>query len=113
MNNLLSTKINVTNTAIKKIKSILSYKNNIGYNFRVLVTNGGCSGLKYDFTLDKNINDNDFILRQSNIVILIDNNSLNYLHGGLIDYIENINKSYFFISNIKYNNKCNCGMSFN
>ncbi|MCV2508347.1 MAG: iron-sulfur cluster assembly accessory protein [Candidatus Lightella neohaematopini] len=113
MSNLLLTKINVTNAAIKKIKSILSYKNNIGYNFRVFVTNGGCNGLKYDFTLDKNINDNDYILKQSNILILIDNNSLNYLNGGSIDYIENINKSYFFIKNIKYNNKCNCGMSFN
>ncbi|MCV2524835.1 MAG: iron-sulfur cluster assembly accessory protein [Candidatus Lightella neohaematopini] len=112
MRNLLLTKINVTNSAIKKIKSILNYKNNIGYNFRVFVTHGGCSGLKYDFTLDKNINDNDHILKQSNILILIDNNSLNYLSGGLIDYVENVNKSYFFISNIRYNNKCNCGMSF-
>ncbi|MCV2502116.1 MAG: iron-sulfur cluster assembly accessory protein [Candidatus Lightella neohaematopini] len=112
MRNLLLTKINVTSSAIKKIKSILNYKNNIGYNFRVFVTHGGCSGLKYDFTLDKNINDNDHILKQSNILILIDNNSLNYLSGGLIDYVENVNKSYFFISNIRYNNKCNCGMSF-
>ncbi|MCV2525760.1 MAG: iron-sulfur cluster assembly accessory protein [Candidatus Lightella neohaematopini] len=113
MNNLSSTKINITNAAINKIKSILSYKNNIGYNFRVFVTDGGCNGLKYDFTLDKNINDDDYIIKQSNILILIDNISLSYLTGGLIDYVENINKSYFFISNIKYNNKCNCGMSFN
>ncbi|QJC35152.1 iron-sulfur cluster insertion protein ErpA [Enterobacteriaceae endosymbiont of Donacia proxima] len=100
--------ISLTNKAAKKIKS-LNHKN---MNFRVFIIGGGCSGFKYDFVLDEKIKKNDFLIKTLGINIIIDEISLQYLSGSVIDYIENIEEEKFIIKNPYMKNKCNCGYSF-
>ncbi|QJC33161.1 iron-sulfur cluster insertion protein ErpA [Enterobacteriaceae endosymbiont of Donacia clavipes] len=107
-NKLINESIILTKKAAKKIKT-LCYKN---INFRVFIIGGGCSGFKYDFTLDKNIRKNDVVINIFGINILIDKISIQYLYGSIIDYIENIEESKFVIKNSNMKNTCSCGSSF-
>ncbi|QJC33561.1 iron-sulfur cluster insertion protein ErpA [Enterobacteriaceae endosymbiont of Donacia provostii] len=100
--------ITLTNKAAKKIKTI----NHENINFRVFIIGGGCSGFKYDFILDKKIKKHDLLIKSLGVNIIIDEISLQYLSGSIIDYTESIEESKFIIKNTYFKNKCNCGYSF-
>ncbi|KAF0708108.1 iron-sulfur cluster assembly 1, mitochondrial [Aphis craccivora] len=53
------------------------------------------------------------IINQENIFLIIDPISLQYLKGGEIDYIENLEGSKFIVNNPNAKNTCGCGSSFN
>ena len=47
--------INVTDTAVRQLKTLLESKpDSSGKGLRVQIAKGGCSGLQYEMTLDKN-----------------------------------------------------------
>ena len=56
--------INFSKKAVERIGQLLSKKPH-GTFFRIAVKGGGCSGFKYDFTFDANIEKNDLV--QKNI----------------------------------------------
>jgi iron-sulfur cluster insertion protein len=111
MKNFIS-QIKITKSALLQIKSLLFDKKEKNIKFRVYITGGGCSGFQYGFKFEKYINKKDIIIKQSNIKIIIDPISLQYLIGGEIDYIENLNGSRFIINNPNAKSKCSCGTSF-
>ena len=51
-------KIEFTDSALKQIDRIINNSNNKKY-FRISVKGGGCSGFKYNFSFDENVNKND------------------------------------------------------
>ena len=99
--------INFTEKAVEKINQLIS-KKPLGTFFRIAVKGGGCSGFKYDFSFDTNIDNNDH--KHKNIVI--DNSSLDLLKGSKIDYSSELIGSSFKISNPKTKSSCGCGISF-
>ena len=99
--------INFSKKAVEKINQLIAKKPN-GTFFRIAVKGGGCSGFKYDFTFDKNIDAND--LTQQNVVV--DKSSLDLLKGSEIDFAEELIGSSFKISNPKTKSSCGCGVSF-
>ncbi|WP_226856626.1 iron-sulfur cluster insertion protein ErpA [Buchnera aphidicola] len=113
MKNIINNHIQLTKTAIKKIKSFILIKKNKNLKFRIYILGGGCSGFQYQFTFDENINKNDMLINQENICLIIDPISLQYLKGGKIDYVENLEGSKFIVYNPNAKNTCGCGSSFN
>ncbi|MCW5197764.1 iron-sulfur cluster insertion protein ErpA [Buchnera aphidicola] len=103
----------LTKSAILKIKSLIKNNYNKNIKFRIYITGGGCSGFQYGFKFEKKNNKTDFIICQSNIFIIIDPISLQYLMGSKVDYIENLNGSKFIIKNPNSKSTCSCGASFN
>jgi|TARA_B110000438_G_C15812838_1_gene650490 iron-sulfur cluster insertion protein len=99
--------LNFSKKAVEKINQLIAKKPN-GTFFRIAVKGGGCSGFKYDFTFDKNIDAND--LTQQNVVV--DKSSLDLLKGSEIDFAEELIGSSFKISNPKTKSSCGCGVSF-
>jgi len=99
--------INFSKEAVEKINQLIS-KKPLGTFFRIAVKGGGCSGFKYDFSFDTNIDNNDH--KHKNIVI--DNSSLDLLKGSKIDYSSELIGSSFKISNPKTKSSCGCGISF-
>ncbi len=99
--------INFTEKAVEKINLLVS-KKTPGTFFRIAVKGGGCSGFKYDFTFDKNTDDND--VKYKNVVI--DKSSLEMLKGSQIDFTNELIGSSFKISNPKTKSSCGCGISF-
>tara|TARA_B110000438_G_C15799370_1_gene644403 strand:- start:714 stop:1031 length:318 start_codon:yes stop_codon:yes gene_type:complete len=99
--------INFSKQAVEKIDLLIS-KKPPGTYFRIAVKGGGCSGFKYDFSFDKEIDEND--LKHQNIVI--DKSSLEMLKGSNIDFAKELIGSSFKISNPKTKSSCGCGVSF-
>ena len=99
--------INFSKEAVEKINQLVS-KKPLGTFFRIAVKGGGCSGFKYDFTFDSQIDNDD--LKHENIVI--DKSSLNMLEGSQIDFTNELIGSSFKISNPKTKSSCGCGVSF-
>ena len=99
--------IKFTNNALKHISEMLSKKNK-GSFFRIAIKGGGCSGFKYDFSVDKNPKDED--LKFNNI--LIDKTSADLLKGSEVDYASELIGDSFKISNPQSKSSCGCGVSF-
>ncbi len=99
--------IKFSKEAVEKINQLLSKKPS-GTFFRIAVKGGGCSGFKYDFTFDKNTDEND--VKFENVVI--DKTSLDMLRGSKVDFTNELIGSSFKISNPKTKSSCGCGISF-
>lgn len=113
MNNKKFFNIEFTKSAYKKVKKLLLKNKNKKLNFRIYIQGGGCSGFKYGFILDKNLNEYDFIINKNDIIVTIDKISLQYLLGSTVDYIENLEGSKFVVHNPNAKHNCSCGLSFN
>ena len=99
--------IKFTDKAIKQVNQLVSTKKP-GTYFRISVLGGGCSGFKYDFSFDKNIDQED--VKINNIVI--DKVSLDILRGSEIDFVSELMGTSFKIFNPKTKSSCGCGISF-
>ena len=99
--------INFSKKAVERINQLISKKPS-GTFFRIAVKGGGCSGFKYDFSFDNNLDENDS--KHENIVI--DKSSLNMLEGSQVDFSEELIGTSFKISNPKTKSSCGCGISF-
>tara|TARA_Y100001970_G_C14227799_1_gene856730 strand:+ start:2106 stop:2441 length:336 start_codon:yes stop_codon:yes gene_type:complete len=104
---IMDKKIEFTDSALKQIKKIISRSNN-GKYFRISVKGGGCSGFKYNFSFDNNVNKNDVKFRNT----LIDNQSLLLIEGSIVDYKKELIGDSFVIKNPKAESSCGCGLSF-
>ena len=97
----------VTTNAFKKILAIGGKK-----CLRVAVEGGGCSGFKYEISMDSDIKDDDIILSENNCKVIIDPISLGFLSGAIIDFKEELIGSKFVIENPNATSSCGCGTSF-
>jgi iron-sulfur cluster insertion protein len=101
--------ITITESAQHKIKEILAEENNPALKVRAFVQGGGCSGFQYGFTLDESTDpDDDFEIHG----VLVDNMSMQYMTGAVIDYREDAMGSSFVIENPQATTTCGCGSSF-
>ena len=99
--------ISFSKQAVERINQMIA-KKSLGTFFRIAVKGGGCSGFKYDFSFDREIDENDH--KHENIVI--DKSSLEMLKGSQVDFTEELIGSAFKISNPKTKSSCGCGVSF-
>jgi len=99
--------INFSKQAVERINQLIAKKPS-GTFFRIAVLGGGCSGFKYDFSFDNNINQEDEKIKN----IIIDKASLEILRGSEIDFASELMGTSFKISNPKTKSSCGCGISF-
>ena len=103
--------IMLTETAIEKAKGYLE-KRGAGVGIRFGVTSTGCSGLAYSISYADIIFDTDVVQEQDGLKIIVDNKSLSYIAGSIVDYVkEGLNEGFKF-NNPKEAAKCGCGESF-
>ena len=99
--------LEITENAKKQIAKLLT-KEPKGSYFRVSVEGGGCSGFKYNFSIDDNSNTNDILIGQ----VLIDKTSHEFIKNSKLDYEQNLMSESFRISNPDATASCGCGISF-
>jgi iron-sulfur cluster insertion protein len=104
--------ITITASAAEKIADLLAEENTPGLKLRTFVQGGGCSGFSYGFTFDLEQNEDDWVVEHSNITVLIDSMSMQYLQGAEIDYKQTLMSSEFVIKNPNAETTCGCGSSF-
>ena len=54
----------------------------------------------------------DKVFKFSDVKILIDQTSLNFLKGSKLDFVNDLIGSYFKVTNPNANSTCGCGTSF-
>ena len=102
----------VSDSAIRRIKTLVDQEGNHGQMFRVTVSGGGCSGFQYGFDFDETRNDDDRVFGNAGVNVLVDEASLPFLTGAVLDYKEELVGSYFAITNPNAASTCGCGTSF-
>jgi iron-sulfur cluster assembly accessory protein len=79
---------------------------------RVSVEGGGCSGFSYRFELAETRNDDDIAVEKDGATVLIDELSMVYMGGSVIDFVDDLIGQSFQIRNPNAVASCGCGTSF-
>ena len=104
--------VNISDQAVKKIKSIID-EENPNLKLRIFVEGGGCSGFQYGFTLDEDVpSEDDFVFKKDDVEVVVDAMSMQYLHEAEIDYEKSLMGDSFKIKNPNVKATCGCGSSF-
>lgn len=104
--------IEFSDAAALKVKSLVEEEENPELKLRVYVTGGGCSGFQYGFTFDEKVNDGDMTIEKNEVTLVVDPMSLQYLVGGVVDYVDGLDGSRFLVNNPNATTTCGCGSSF-
>ena len=112
MENNVTTSIDLTENALKRILDVIKNDSNSSSNFRVFVTGGGCSGFQYGFKFDNDVAFDDDVVEFENFTVLLDSMSYPYLYGSTLDFVEDLSGSKFVINNPNAKTTCGCGESF-
>ena len=78
---------------------------------RVGVKGGGCSGFQYQLAFDEQ-RDGDVVFEDHGLKLLVDAQSLSYVDGSQIDYVESLQGAGFQVVNPNVVAACGCGSSF-
>jgi iron-sulfur cluster assembly protein len=78
---------------------------------RVGVRGGGCSGFQYALAFDQQ-RDDDEVFEDHGLRLLVDRQSLPYVRGAIVDYVEGLQGAGFKVENPNVVAACGCGSSF-
>jgi iron-sulfur cluster assembly accessory protein len=78
---------------------------------RVGVRGGGCSGFQYQLAFDEQ-KDGDAVFEDRGVTILVDGQSLPYVDGSVIDFLDQLTGAGFKVENPNVVAACGCGSSF-
>jgi iron-sulfur cluster assembly accessory protein len=102
--------IHVTPLAAQKLEEIVTQEGDTGSMLRVMVMPGPQGGFQYMLGLEKEANDGDFIIDTETVKVLIDPDSAPLIEGSQIDYVEDLMRAGFVISNPNMQaGGCGCG----
>lgn len=104
--------LNITESAVKRLSTLLKDEEDKNTKLRIYITGGGCSGFQYGFTFDSNKSDDDLIIEKERVSIVVDPMSMQYLIGSVLDFTEGLEGSRFVIKNPNAKTTCGCGSSF-
>jgi len=104
--------LELTPTAVSKVKEILAQQSPQPRGLRLAVVGGGCSGFSYQMNFENDSNGIDKVFDFEGLQVFVDQASLMYLKGTRIDYIETLEGSGFKFENPNVKTTCGCGSSF-
>ena len=104
--------INVTDTALTRIKALLDARGKSSYGIRIGLKTKGCTGLSYaiEYADAKNPFDEEIV--KDGIHILLDPKVIMFILGTTMDFVEDKIKSGFTFENPNEKGRCGCGKSF-
>ncbi len=114
----MSMNVKFSVSAADKVFELMQEENDLELKLRIYVTGGGCSGFQYGFTFDKEQAFDDTVIKQqctssdTEVKLLIDSMSIQYLKEAEIDYVKEIQGERFVIRNPNAKTTCGCGSSF-
>ena len=103
--------IMVSDKAAGQLSTLLAEQGKPGASLRVWVAGLGCSGYRYGMGIDeKEPEEGDQIFESNGIRVLVDPQSLSYMDGSLVNWVEEPENSGFAIDtpNPAPQKECNC-----
>ncbi|MCB9202751.1 MAG: iron-sulfur cluster assembly accessory protein [Flavobacteriales bacterium] len=79
---------------------------------RVGVESGGCSGLSYKLTFEKEKLEEDKLFKDNDVQLIVNKKSFLYLVGTTLEYSGGLNGKGFVFNNPNAQRTCGCGESF-
>ena len=104
--------VKVTESAARKVSSLLQRQGRVQGVLRVAVIGGGCSGLQYKMDLQDGPANRDFLVETGGIRVVVDPKSALYVTGSELDYVEALTAGGFKVKNPNAATSCSCGESF-
>ena len=104
--------VTVSETAAKKLSSLIEESGFKTPFVRVSIKGGGCSGLSYDLSFDTDQQVGDNLAEDKGVKILVDNKSLLYLYGTELNFSDGLYGKGFEFINPNASRTCGCGESF-
>ena len=103
--------IALTERAARRISEIMAREPE-GSMLRISVNGGGCSGFAYAFDVDRTRQEEDIVVERDGVSVLVDQVSLQYMDGSVIDFVDDLIGQSFKIQNPHAVASCGCGTSF-
>ena len=104
--------LNLTPSAVVKIKSLIERENAEKAMLRIMVVGGGCSGFSYDMDFEDSPGLMDKILEFEGLKVCVDPESMKFLADTVVDYSDSIQAAGFHFTNAQATATCGCGTSF-
>ena len=103
--------IKLTDSAARKVTSLLAKQGRPSGVLRVAVVGGGCSGLQYKMDLQDGPANRDILVETAGVRVVVDPKSALYVTGSELDYLETLDGG-FKVKNPNAATSCSCGESF-
>jgi iron-sulfur cluster assembly protein len=105
--------ITLTDKGAEKVQELLASQGDqvATAGLRVGVRGGGCSGFQYALAFDQQ-RDDDTVFEDKGIRLLVDRQSLPYVSGSTIDFVDGLQGAGFKVDNPNVIAACGCGSSF-
>ena len=105
--------ITITDKGAEKVHEFLESQNAdvATAGLRVGVKGGGCSGFQYNLAFAEK-RDGDEVFEYAGLKVYVDQPSLPYVRGSVIDYVESLQGAGFQVNNPNVVAACGCGSSF-
>ena len=101
--------LQISASAAQAVTRILTERKLEGYALRVYVAGGGCCGVSFGMALDNNKHPNDTTFQLHGVQIVVDDQSLPYLQGAKIDFVDDPERGPGFIVDSPVKNSASCG----
>ena len=99
--------ITLTPLAAEKLGELMEQKGvRATHALRVFIRGGGCSGFQYGMTFDANPRPIDHVFEEHGVRVVVDPQSLQYMAGSSIDYIDGPEGGGFNIENPNMVSNC-------
>jgi iron-sulfur cluster assembly accessory protein len=103
--------VTLSETAARQIRAIGAAEGR-PLMLRVAVEGGGCSGFQYQFDLVDEAQPEDLRIERDGAAALVDDVSLAFLKGSVIDFVDELAGAEFRVRNPNAKSSCGCGVSF-
>jgi iron-sulfur cluster assembly accessory protein len=104
--------VNLTETAVGKVREILETQDPRPAGLRISVVGGGCSGFTYSMAFENSPGMLDKTYTYDGLKVFVDQARMLYLDGAEVDYVESLEGSGFKFNNPQVKSTCGCGSSF-
>ncbi len=78
------------------------------YALRVYITGQTCSGFQYGMALDNKPRETDATFESEGLIVLVDENSIQYMAGATVDYVNDARGKGFLVDNPNIAPSCSC-----
>ncbi len=98
-NVLTESDLSLTSPAQGKMAELIGQVEEEIKGVRVYATPGGCSGISFGMTFTDQINGNDSVLECDGFSVIVDNDTMQYLRGVEIDFVDRGDGQATFVFN--------------
>ena len=101
--------IEVSTIAVEKLKETLLEQGSESAALRVIAVPEEQGGVQYMLSVEKESQEDDTELQVDGLKLVMDSTSQPFLEDATIDFVEDLTRTGFVISNPKFQQGCACG----